>query len=330
MLVFDTETRIDHTQALMFGSYRFIDQGACVEEGLIVGDDLSDQERAILADYASTRRADVARGESTRLRIRSRREFLDRVFFPLGYKGRALVVGFNLPFDLARLANEVAAARDRHAGGFSLVLWTYGPEDAQRTNRYRPNLSIKHLTNKSALISFVAPRQVDQIDRIPSGSRNGAPDPHYTFRGHFLDLRTLAFALTDRGYSLESACQAFGVEHGKTRALEHGVITPEYIDYNRRDVLATAELAAKLLAEYDAHPIALQATKAFSAASMGKGYLRAMGIAPILERQPDFPAARLGHAQTAFFAVERAPTSARPWFRSCTPIFCPCIRPSTP
>ena len=97
MLVFDTETRIDHTQALMFGSYRFIDQGACVEEGLIVGDDLSDQERAILADYASTRRADVARGESTRLRIRSRREFLDRVFFPLGYKGRALVVGFNLP-----------------------------------------------------------------------------------------------------------------------------------------------------------------------------------------------------------------------------------------
>jgi len=117
MLVLDTETRIDQTQALTFGSYRFIDQGACVEEGLIVGDDLSDQERAVLADYASTHRADVARGESTRLRIRSRREFLDRVFFPLAYKGRALVVGFNLPFDLARLANEVTAARDRHAGG---------------------------------------------------------------------------------------------------------------------------------------------------------------------------------------------------------------------
>jgi hypothetical protein len=162
---------------------------------------------------------------------------------------------------------------------------TYGSDDAQRQNRYRPNLSVKHLTNKSALMSFVAPRQVDAIDRIPSGSRNGTPNPQYTFRGHFLDLRTLAF----------------GVEHGKTRALVHGVITPEYIDYNRRDVLATAELTAKLLAEYDAHPIALQATKAFSAASMGKGYLRAMGIAPILERQPDFPAAHLGHAQSAFF-----------------------------
>ena len=37
----------------------------------------------------------------------------------------------------------------------------------------------------------------------------------YKFRGHFLDLRTLAFALTDEGYTLESACDAFGVEHGK-------------------------------------------------------------------------------------------------------------------
>jgi hypothetical protein len=63
----------------------------------------------------------------------------------------------------------------------------------------------------------------------------------------------------------------------------------------------TAELATRLLAQYQTHPIALQVTKAFSTASMGKAYLRAMGIVPVLERQPDFPAARLGHAQSAFF-----------------------------
>ena len=34
---------------------------------------------------------------------------------------------------------------------------------------------------------------------------------------------------------------------------------------------------------------------------MGKGYLRVLGIRPILERQPDFPKERLGHAQSAFF-----------------------------
>jgi hypothetical protein len=54
-------------------------------------------------------------------------------------------------------------------------------------------------------------------------------------------------------------------------------------------VLATSELAVKLLEEYDKHPIILQATKAYSPASIGKAYLRAMGIVPILERQPDVP-----------------------------------------
>jgi hypothetical protein len=91
------------------------------------------------------------------------------------------------------------------------------------------------------------------------------------------------------------------VEHSKDSAAEHGKVTPEYIDYNRRDVLASSELAAKMLEEYDRHPIALPVTQAFSPASIGKSYLRAMGIPPVLERQRTFPAAFLGHAQTAFF-----------------------------
>jgi hypothetical protein len=33
------------------------------------------------------------------------------------------------------------------------------------------------------------------------------------FRGHLLDLRTIAFALTDKGHTLESACEAFGVSY---------------------------------------------------------------------------------------------------------------------
>ena len=48
----------------------------------------------------------------------------------------------------------------------------------------------------------------------------------YGFRGHFLDLRTLAFVLTDRGHSLDSACKAFGVEQRKITVERHGVVTP--------------------------------------------------------------------------------------------------------
>jgi hypothetical protein len=56
-----------------------------------------------------------------------------------------------------------------------------------------------------------------------------------------------------------------------------------------------------LLEEYDKHDIELQETKAYSPASIGKAYLRRMGIKPILQRQPDFPKTHLGHAQSAFF-----------------------------
>jgi hypothetical protein len=87
----------------------------------------------------------------------------------------------------------------------------------------------------------------------------------------------------------------------KKPAKRHGIISNKYIRYNRDDVLATSELAIKLLEEYRKHPINLQPTKAYSPASIGKSYLRAMGIRPILERQPKFPRRFLGHAQSAFY-----------------------------
>ena len=69
------------------------------------------------------------------------------------------------------------------------------------------------------------------------------------------------------------------MQHPKKRALEHGRITPDYIEYNRRDVLATQELLVAARREFDAHPIALNPCSAYSPASIAKGYLRALGVA---------------------------------------------------
>jgi len=88
----------------------------------------------------------------------------------------------------------------------------------------------------------------------------------------------------------------FAVEHGKQRPLSRGAVTDEYVDHVRRDAVATTQLLFKPLEEFNNHPLALPATRAFSPASIGKGYLRAMGIKPILERQPSFPKRYLGHA----------------------------------
>jgi hypothetical protein len=298
MLVFDTETRVDATQRLTFGSYRFLRDGECQEEGLFYADDLTESERTLLDRYSKDHEADAI---DSKLRFLTLKEFLSR-FYRAGYKSRCLMVGFNLPFDLSRLAHDFANARGRFAGGFSLGFWSYFDKDGiERRNQYRPRVGIKHIDGKRALKGFTAQNESDQSDLIPDGSLTGEPEAGYKFRGHFLDLRTLAFALTDRGYTLASASEAFGVERGKQLVDQHGEITEKYIDYNRRDVVATAELAIKLLAEYDRHPIDLQATKAYSPASIGKAYLQAMGIRSVLERQPEFPRRYLGYAQSAFF-----------------------------
>lgn len=167
------------------------------------------------------------------------------------------------------------------------------PIDFSALRFNKPNC-IRHIDSKRALIGFTARKSPDDIDLDTDKTTGKAR----TFRGNFLDLHTLAFAL-DRNHSLKSACDAFGVLHGKKEVTEHGKITEEYIDYCRRDVEATSELAEKLLEEFERHPIQLSATAAFSPASNGKAYLHAMGISPVLERQKNLQPF-IGYSQSAF------------------------------
>ena len=299
MLVLDTETRVDATQRLTFGSARLIFSGHCHAEYLFYGDDLPEKDRKVLERYAATHSSDTV--DERALVLWTRSEFLNELY-RIVYKCRLVLVAFNLPFDISRLAADFTVARGRFAGGFSLGLWSYTDKAGREcADHFRPRVAIKQIDSKRALKGFTARNKPDKTDLIPEGSPTGQPEPGYIFRGHLLDLRTLAFALTDSGYSLESACEAFGVEHGKQKVARHGEVTEDYIDYNRRDVLATTELALKLLEEYAMHPIPLQVTKAYSPASIGKAYLRAMRIKPVLERQPNFPESYLGYAQSAFF-----------------------------
>jgi hypothetical protein len=302
MIVFDTETRTDPMQSLTFGGYRYIAQGKCFEEGLFYGNGLTARELSTLRTYIRRYKPIGVAQNPANLKLRNMQEFLDELLYKDFYKGRALLVAFNHPFDLSRLAHDAGPARRRYAGGFSLGLWTYRDKDGVvRRHSYRPRIAIKHIDSKRALIGLTGRKEADAEDLIPEGSPTGRPEEDYIFRGHFLDLRTLAFALTDRGHSLESACQAFGVEHPKEPATEHGKVNKEYIDYNLRDVLATTELAFKTLEEYGKHNISTQVTKVFSPASIGKGYLRDMGIKPVLQRQRSFPKKYLGYAQSAFY-----------------------------
>lgn len=289
-LVFDVETTIDQPQALTFGSYRryrIVVSGTLVrlvqiEEGIFHADDLAER------DPEGLRALERYVEERPGIRLMQAVTFVRAVLHPKCYKRKELLVGFNLPFDLSRLASGWGESRAPFEGGISLVLQTYEGPAGPRENRWRPRIGIKTIDSKRHLMGFTRP--------ISPGRKDLGG-----FRGHFLDVRGFAFAWTDRSHSLASLCEALGVEHPKTEAASHGDITDKYIDYNRRDVQATGECFEKLLGEHLRHPIELQPTKAFSPASGGKAYLRSMGILPVLDRQPDFSEEVLAAAMCAYY-----------------------------
>ena len=109
-MVLDCETTTDMTQALLFGVWRHYRlhrrHAVLVEEGLFHANDLPTTNPgawAVLVEYArtNTQPTDPSRAG---MRLLSRDVFVEKVLYPLAYEGRSRVVGFNLPFDLSRLA----------------------------------------------------------------------------------------------------------------------------------------------------------------------------------------------------------------------------------
>ena len=56
-----------------------------------------------------------------------RHEFLAKLY-KAAYKGRCLLVGFNLPFDLSRIAFNSTSARGRFVGAFTWVVVVHRQE----------------------------------------------------------------------------------------------------------------------------------------------------------------------------------------------------------
>lgn len=352
MLVVDTETATENTadmpgfagnawrgeyQSLLFGSARLYvhkstgalhekDEWQQVGEWLFYPDELPEHGRGIIQDYAATVSEPMGTGRAlkgTRIAFEcvplskflgsGDRDKMD--FYKIAVRDQALVVGFNLPFDLSRLALDVGATRAHNgnsfmAGGFSFTLWPPHKQANGKEVEYKPRLQIKRLDSKMGSIRFTA----------ENTGRNSRADTRSgrSKRGRFLDLSQMLWALTESTRSLEGWCQAFGIA-GKLKTLDglsqvHGLLTPEYIEYNREDVRATFDLAVKVLEEFDHHPISTEAggstgvlhgalaeTGVYSAATIGKHYLQEMGVRARAKLQPDFSPLVQGYAMEAYY-----------------------------
>ena len=286
-LIFDCETTTHPGQALRFGTYQFREREALDESGIFYdADGVTEAELKTLRSYAAT----------NGLELRTREAFVDEVFFARAYALRATIVGFNLPFDISRLAINHGTARtplDFESGGMRGA-FTFKLSE----QKIYPNVRVKHLSQRAALISFAATmRQRDGRGHrrrdLPVGIR----------RGHFIDVKTIAGALFARGFSLASLSEFLKIDNAKLDFKDYdGPVTDAMIRYAVRDVQATWECYREIMARIDRLGLSRTiAEKIYSEASIGKGYLKEMGIAPWRTVQPDFPSAMLAKIMGSYF-----------------------------
>lgn len=279
-LVFDTETTTTPAQALRLGSYQIRKGDKLHEQGLFYEPQtLEPNELDVLQAYAAERG----------LKLRNRWQFVHDVFYRVAYDWCGTVGGFNLSFDLSRLAIAHSDARKSMGGGFSLVL---------SENRRLPRVRIKHLSRRASLIDF--PHPMGGQGSARGERRRGISFTHH--KGFFVDVKTIAAALTSRSFTLATLCEHLKTPTRKKETDEHGQkLTAEYLDYACNDVQATWECFVALRAEYARHDLAQPLHKVLSEASIGKAYLRQMGINPLLKNQSNFPRDLFGKIMCAYY-----------------------------
>lgn len=158
-LIFDTETTLDTSQKLNFGTYRRCqltgNKYVCVAEGIFYRDDLAKSQIKLLQRYRdnpSTLPSIELFPAKMTLGLLNRSSFVGRMLWKSIRKGE-LVVGFNLPFDLSRLAIKSTAGRK---GEWSLALsslWRNPKTGRVVPNPKRPRIIIDAQNSKMAFIT---------------------------------------------------------------------------------------------------------------------------------------------------------------------------------
>ncbi len=272
-LIFDCETRVTAEQTLTFGFWRFCklrdDKYVCTEEGIFCADEgLNARELDVLRRYAKATEPDTTDDGCDRLRLYARSKFIEKTL-GMAIQAKALIVGFNLPFDLSRIAVDWNPAQK---GAWTLIMqqWRNPKTGTVEPNESVPRVIINALNSKASIISST---------RAPfSLRRSKGKQTKLWPRSRFLDVRTLLWALRNKSYSLKRACEEFKTEHQKIDHRPTGKVTVEEIEYARNDVPCTVDVLNTAMREFDLHPIAPGPDRMFSPASAAKSYLEQLHI----------------------------------------------------
>ena len=264
-LVLDTETTTDTKQELRFGVAQ-----VCADDRLtrfiVFTGQVAGTEARTISVWAEAHKAEVLTVE----------RFVSEVFLPLTVDMRAVVVGFNLAFDLSRVAADWEP-KVKIAGKDAWTLWLLPRSNPKAA--YTPRVRIQRVDSTKGFIGFT-----------------GTKGRWRRFRGAFVDLRTFVHALTGERHSLGSAGEAFGCSLSKTEADYHGPVTARYLDYCLDDVSLTWELYERCRGRYRDFGLAEHPSRVYSPASLAKAALRARGVVP-----PTLPPDLTGRLMAAFY-----------------------------
>jgi hypothetical protein len=267
-LTFDTEFRVDAAQQLTVGTYQVREAGELREAGFFYDPaTLSDAERSALYAHAL----------SVGVEVRDVGDFVEAVFFPVLLDLDGTCIGFNLPLDLSRLAihHDVAHSPSMR-GGFTFQL---------SNDPYRPWLQVRHLNSHEAFIRFATPAHQRTSRSMRRRNIHLPASP-----GHFVDVHSLAVTLLEHKGDLRTLAELLGTPTQKSTVETYeGPITGAFLAYAAGDVEVTWECYAELARRYAALGLPTAIDLIYSAASIGKAHLDAMGISPWRDLQPDMP-----------------------------------------
>lgn len=282
VLVFDTETTTDPGQRLRVGCYqvrRLSDRKYCRAGLFIDPSALSPEEVKNVFHFAGNR-----------LAVHDLRGFVEEIFFKYTFDFVGRCVGMNLPFDISRLAFDHWPCKQReYRGGFGFRL-TRNPK--------WPTIQIKHLNHHASFIRFTIP-----VGRSPEQRAKEPPPESEGYRGAFIDVRTLAAGLTGQSHSLKSLARLLQTPHQKSDLDDYGApITDELLEYVENDVHATWECYERLQDQYDSYKLTeTPSHRIYGEASIGKAYLKQMGVGHWRRLQPEFPPALVGKIMSTYY-----------------------------
>jgi hypothetical protein len=280
IVVVDAETAENLALDFEFGCYSYcelVDGGyiSC-EEGILFRDDLHPRFVRVIREYAESPPAYLGELAQTHIRVRTRTDFAKNVLWPTLRAGGA-VVGQNVGFDISKSSTHYSAMRD----GKSFKFFTLDYLD-KKTGKRKPSSLVPAIVRTAIDSKKSFYRLQFSFARKKDGRPVLSEQEIAEFRkSRFIDVRTVAFALTNQSHSLESLCRTFHAppEIAKLKYVP-GPITPEKIHYCYRDVKATLWALNTLAAEFLRHPIDLPIDKTFSPVSLAKSYLEKMNITP--------------------------------------------------